>query len=78
MIFFQAKNKIFFVSPYKKWTLKKWPYPKIFFHDLEIKNIFFLFTKIYTFSLKGLFFITLLFFHTILLQNSKLNTVLDI
>ena len=74
MVTNKAKNKIFFVSPYVT-DLKKMVLPKTFFHDLKIKNMFFLFTTIYTFSLED---ITLLFFHTILLQNSKLNTVLNI
>ena len=53
---------------------KKWPYPKSFFHDLEIHFFFFIHQNLYL-LLRGLFFITLLFFHTILFQNSKLNTV---
>ena len=73
----KAKNKIFFVSPFVTDPKKIGPTQKKLFHDLEIFFFFFLFTEIYTFSL-GLFFITLLFFHIILLQTSKFNTVLNI
>ena len=58
-------------------TLKNGPTRNFFFQDLELKNIFFIHQNLYL-LIRDLFFITLLFFHTILLQNSKLNTVLDI
>ena len=66
----EAKNKIVFVSPYAT-------YPKQIFHDLEIENIFFIHQNLYL-LIRGLFFITMLFLHTILLQNSILNIVLNI
>ena len=64
-------------------TLKNGPTPPIFFHDLKIKFSFFFIHQNLYLLIRGLFFITLLFFHAIeihaiLLQNSKLNTVLNI
>ena len=41
----------YFLFPLTRPTLLKWPDPKTFFHDLEMKNIFFS-TKIYTFPLE--------------------------
>ena len=60
---YKAKIEIVFVSPYVT-DPKKWPYPNFIFHDLEIKNIFFLFTKIYT------YFVIFPYSSVILLQNS--------
>ena len=57
---------------------KKMALPKNFFHDLEIKFFSSLIHQNLYLLIRGLFVIILLFFHTILLQNSKLNTVLNI
>ena len=66
-----------FVSPYatdpKKMALPK----KIVFMIWKLKTFFFIHQYLYL-LISGLFFIILLFFHTILLQNSKLNIVLNI
>ena len=64
--------KILFHSKKKKEALR----PKKFF--LIWKLIFFCIHHNLYLLIRGLFFITLLFFHTILLQSSKLNTVLNI
>ena len=85
-----AKNEIFFVSSYAT-NCKQMVLPIFFFfffffffHDLEIIIIIFFFCLFVLIHqnlyllIRGLFFIILLFFHTIPLQNSKLNTVLNI
>ena len=58
-LLYKARNKIIFVSPYTT-DPKKWPFPKIFFHDLEIDFFFYSDTEIYTFSLED--FSLLLYF----------------
>ena len=73
----EAKNEIFFVSSYAT-DCKKMALPKDFFHDLEIKFFLSLIHQNLYLLIRGLFFIILLFFHKIPLQNSKSNTVLNI
>ena len=61
---YKAKNKIFFVSPY----LKKMAVPNFFFMIWKLKIFFFIHQ-----NLTFLYYFVI--FRTILLQNSKLNTV---
>ena len=74
----------YFLFPLTRPTVKKWSYHFFFFffffHDLEI-IFFFVFcfdSPKFIPSHKRTFLDILLFFHTIPLQNSKLNTVLNI
>ena len=73
LVFFIGPKIKYFLFPLTRPTLKNGP-TQISFHDLDF---FFINQNLYL-VIRGLFFITLLFFHTVLLQNSKLNTVLNI
>ena len=53
----------YFLFPLTRPTLKKWPYPKIFFFSWKFwkLNIFFIHQNLYI-LIRGLFFMTLFFF----------------
>ena len=68
---YQAKNKIFFVSPYAA-DPKKMALSKKIFHDLE-RIFFFFITKIHTFSLEDISFLHVLCYFSIQFYCQILN-----